>query len=520
MKLNKFIKAAAVLLAAATVLAGCKFQGTTTSFKGNEENSYKAKDSVAEAGCIVDGSSSITAGEIAEVWLQIASRGELDKNSVVAAFDLYNLSDPADKNFAPVRTTALPGKKLRKIDVEYDKDDNGFTGTYVLTTAYFYIDATNVTTDYVAFKADATKLKEKTGALILNENGNKKCGEESDSYVAYVGVTGTGVTTNLNWNFAVETMENYSPTFGFKLTNARVLDETNTYPTGPIVYYLEPLSTACKTKADGTEIYANTDAITAALNKMYKFRTLPAGAGKWTESDLIWTWDDTKKYFKSNQTAALDYGTKYLVEVKENNSLEWPEAKDFYGHTPRMSWNDNKNHMAGNGGLETPFVFNTMVSEKSYILGMPDNNVSGAQTWAPVTDPTFETYQTGGSGLLSVEKHSNYVMVSIRDSYKNAPQLFRMKTYDGFVITDKYFNIVKTKAPVVYEQDSLGVISVMIELEDKNIDLTKTGTTYYFMVGEKTSIEENKSWPNQLKFGCPATYKQYGLPGYVRFSSF
>ena len=104
-------------------------------------------------------------------------------------------------------------------------------------------------------------------------------------------------------------------------------------------------------------------------------------------------------------------------------------------------------------------------------------------------------------------------------TYRNLSQLFRLKTYDGFVIADRYFNIVKTKAPVVYEQDSLGVISIIIELEDKNIDLT-SGETYYFMVGEKTSLVENKSWPNQLYFGCPATYKTTVLPGYVRFQTF
>ncbi len=514
MKLNKYIKAAAVLLAAATALAGCKFNGTTTSFKGKEANSYKATEAVSEPGSIIDYESSINAEDKAEVYVTIASKAKLDEKSIENALNFYVLSDPADKNFAPVRGAVLP-KTLRKIDVDKGTDAYGFDGDYILTTVYYYLDASSVTNDYVALVADATKLKEKTGVMVLNGNGNKKCGEESDSFVSYIGVTGTGITS-LNWNGPAYYGENFAPTFGYAaITPEYELDaDTHTYRTGVIIYDTSLLSTGRKEKADGTKVYATTEALKAALNNMYVFCTLPIGADKWTETPMSWELQDNGYAYKY-KTAALEYGTKYYIKTKANNSLEWPEAKDFYGHTPRMSWNDNKDTI---GTINT---WGSLYTEPKYIINEPDNTVSSASTWIPKNDSVdFSTYQTGNTnGLLNYSKYSNYVQVSISMTYSNNPQLFRLNTYDGFVITDKNYNIVKTKAPVVYEKDDLGVISIIIELEDKNIDLT-SGETYYFMVGEKTSLVENKSWPNQLYFGCPATYKTTGLPGYVSFSSF
>ena len=172
MKLNKYIKAAAVLLAAATALAGCKFNGTTTSFKGKEANSYKATEAVSEPGSIVDYESSITAEDKAEVYVSIASKAKLDDKSIENALNFYVLSDPADKNFAPIRGAVLP-KTLRKIDVDKDTDNYGFDGDYILTTVYYYLDASSVTNDYVALVADATKLKEKTGVMVLTATATK-----------------------------------------------------------------------------------------------------------------------------------------------------------------------------------------------------------------------------------------------------------------------------------------------------------------------------------------------------------
>ena len=152
-----------------------------------------------------------------------------------------------------------------------------------------------------------------------------------------------------------------------------------------------------------------------------------------------------------------------------------------------------------------------MAESPDYIASTPSNNESDVEITFTAQNINFSTYSTVQSALFTVTERTGAIQVTINDSNK-----IRFGSYDGFVLTDNYLNIIKTKTPVVYEEDEDGVISILIELENKNL---KLGTCQLW-VGEKTTIKANKIYPKQVKFGTPAIENDNTLTGYVRLYSF
>ena len=510
MKLNKFIKSAAVLLAALTALAGCKFQGTTTSFKGNEESGYKAvKDEVTKPGFVRDPviDNFDTANKKAELRVVIISQGKLDEKSIDKAVDVYTLNDAADDYFACVRGSALP-KTLRKIDVnEYENGTNYDYGQWyynaacVETVIEYYVDTSSVTKDAVAFVVDAAKLKEKTGALILNGDGNEKCGEASDSYIDYFDIhyKADGSSADALKGFRSENFCPSSPFFDLSCLPDGY-EESDGKRTGALFYKVDVASQGLYKSSSSSYIYPDTFA--AALGKMYAIRTLPMGAQKWTETPLSFTYDAGSHSYQA-KSPVLEYGTKYSLVTKENNALEWTAAKDWFGHAPRLAYTKNKT------SYEDPDTWTYLKESPAYILGTPSNGDYDTEvpyTSAEHAPSSFESIQ---GAVFSVTPGTGLFKIDIAAGYKN--NNIRFASYDGFVITDDMLNIVKTKAPVVYEEDETGVYSILLELENKNLGLNN----YKLWVGEKTTIKANKYFPVQLKFGCPAIEEADRLTGYI-----
>ena len=349
MKLNKLVKAAATLLVAATVLAACKFEGTKANFKDEVQDGYKvgyySGEVIEKPGMIIDGTNSISkAEEKTRFNVSVVSQGELNEKSIESAMNLYLLSDNTDDNFAPVRDTTPLNKKILKIDTTYYTTNNtyeyncGSDGKWyddqncVVTNIEFEADITSVTKNFIAFVVDATKLKEKTGNLILNENRNYKCGEESDSFIQpiYVAKKSDGTTSTEALKNTTR-FENFHPTFSLTAPTF-IEDEVDSEgkKTGVRVYRITASSLA-KASDPSNPIYA--DSFEAELNKMYSFRTLPMGAKKWTETAFDFKWDSEHHYYEA-KTAALEYGTKYCIGKKAKNELKWEAAKDWYGHVP------------------------------------------------------------------------------------------------------------------------------------------------------------------------------------------
>lgn len=495
----KLIKTAAALLVAATVLAGCKFDGTTASFKNDERDVYTpTNDRISSAGSIGSYTTYIaTADSKSEIQVVIKSEGILDEKSIDAAFDVYAISEnTTNKYWAPVRGSTFT-KTRKTIDVS--KNSSG----QCTTTVVYEVDLSKVEKNYVAVKADATKLKEKTGKLILNYDSNDKCGEESDSIVGYIKIDAvksgdtTTATTVLDWDPLNFQTEDFSPNFSIGGTPTPTIDvDTDSKPTGKIKYI-----TATPTSFyNGTEtVYAKDFA--AELGKIYTFRTLPIGASKWTESALTFTWDaDHNQYVAT--TDVIAYGTRYCLGVKPNNKLEWAAAKDVYGHTPRISWRKNKNSYTASS------YYNRFLEDSEYIIQAPNNDIA-AVTYSPIS--------ANVSAIASVQ--DDIIDFTVGDSYVifmintlNYNRKIRFGEYKDFVITDQYLNKIKTKAPVVYSTDSDGeVYAVLVEIENKNLDMTN----FIYWVGEGTTIKANSLTGNkEVKFGTPKVQIDDTLLGY------
>lgn len=491
MKLRKYLNIAASVTIAASIFAGCAFEGTTADFSANEHNRYTAVGSAGSTEVVPAGSISVstyenTAKEKGEYTITINSYGRMNEDSIKAACDFYPLTDnPADKYFYPIRGTALT-KTIRKID--YDENSS-------ITTVYVYVDTSKVQTSAIAFVADATKLKEKSGKLILNGNGNEKCGEATDSYITYLGIAYQADKTTAT--VALHNVNDEESSFsvaGFLVPGNPTEDGTS----GKMIYRINVGMLELE-KSDGTKIIP--DGFAEALGKMYYFRTLAIGESKWTEKALTWKWDAENKRYEAT-TDEIAYGTRYCLSVKQNNSLEWAAAKDFFGVAPRISYMKNMNYYTN----EATYIY--AKEDSAYIHQAPDNTATTASSYT-AANITLASFEAAQDALLSVTKHENAVVIELDDSDK-----VRFGEYAGFVITDNKYNIIKTKAPAVWAEDKEGVTAVIIELEDKALNLN----SLLFWVGEKTTLKGNSAYPTQVKFGRPAVEAQNNLTGYVNFN--
>lgn len=520
MKLTKYIKAAAALLVVATALAGCKFEGTKTDFKDYEYNSFAVKGSatavetIAKTAQVIGYPSSISKAEAkTAIDIVFVSHAYLDEKSIDAAVDAYALDNASADNIPYVRGAVLTKTLRRVVKDEYANGYSYGSGWWtseacVVTTVYYYIDASSVTKNKIALVVDATKLKEKNGKLVLNYNGNDKCGEESDSVIAYATVSAKSdgsATESFTTGHANESYQSY---FYLNASAGALEEDSEGKKTGVVKYTVSAPYTYA---ADGSWTYGDT--FESALGSMYTFLTLPIGAKKWTENALTWTYNTTTHVYEA-KSPALEYGTQYRLLVKENNSLEFPAATTYRGHTVRLSWKKNKNYWTDSA------TYQYMTSEPDYIYSAPDNTetITTPTTW----NQTEITLSSGTNGFATpqnnvIEKevyNGNKVIFKIRDTYTGTKNI-RFDGTAGFIITDAKGNIIKTKAPVVYEEDDKGVKAVMIEVDNA---YTNLDSGFTFWVGDKTSIKANAAHPSQLKFGCPAVETTYGPAGYVKIN--
>ena len=537
MKLNKFIKIAAAVTVAAAVFAGCKFTGTTASFKEDERNLFTAvgdesnpndPEELANSAQVESwvfpqfgGSTVDKASKKTIFYVTIVSLGKLDEKSIEAAMDLYPLTgNTVDRNFAPVRGTAFPKKvKLISTDVEvYDPNDPSNTTYYgtinaVWTGVEFEVDLSTVENSKIAFVVDATKLKEKTGRLVMNGDGNNKCGEESDSYIRYFNVTkkaDDSVTTAIDpWYYS----EKFNPVWNFPDSDSGPETDSEGKPTGAIKFEFEAPRYS---KYDGSYLYI--EDLAADLSKFIILRTLPIGASKWTETPVTFTYNSTDHKYEG-KTAVIQYGTKYdlLVDKGASNGIEAKAAKDVFGHTPKNDYDKGKKLLEFGMSGSVPY-WKYLTDEPGWILDTPDNSESATAQDYVAGSVDLDDFYSAQRSVLDWYQLDNYrVMIYLDDDD------LHFNTYDDFKITDSKGNILKTKAPQVYDEDDDGegedgVQRIILELENKNykLDLNRVnGNCNNLFVGEKVTIKGNKAHPNQLKFGTPKIEQEDTLTGYT-----
>jgi len=507
MKLNKLIKAAAALLVAATALAGCKFEGTTASFKDDARNGYVSQNDAAPANAATISVS----GSIDEAWAQediitvtITGKTQIDTKSAEKALDFYALSDAANASSVQVRGAKLP-KTTKNIDTY--KSGNNF-----VTEIYYTVDATgNGKKEYIAFVADAKSLKDKAGKLVLNENGNEKLGEESDSYIDWIYVynykEGDTITSTES---ITGNAEDFHPTFslGTLSTFAQDTDDSGKN-TGALKTSFGPVPYET---VNGSDIYPQ--GFASELDKAFVIRYLPIGAKEWKESAVTgWTWNDTDKKYEVKTAAVLEYGTRYAILSKYNNSVKWTEAEPLYGHAPVLELGGGTAYKRDTKVLSDVYTYTTTFTAPDWIVVDPDNSESATAATFPTTGASYSrtAYVNRQDAILARSWRSdNTVIVTITDIYKDLGDI-RFDSFKDFIIADSRYNKLKIKDPVVYQQDEKGVYSILIELADQNL----SHTDLKVLVGEGTTIKGNKVYPNQVKFGTPKIEANNVIIGYA-----
>ncbi len=504
MKLNKLIKAAAALLVAATALAGCKFEGTKSDFKGDARDGYVSQNNAAPASKATISVS----GSIAKAWAQesiitvtITGKSYIDTKSIDKAIDFYPVSDAANATSVKVRgTTALP-KTIKTIDTSTSSNND-------VTTVELTVDATaNGKKNQIALVIDAKKLKDKAGNLVLNGNGNEKCGEESDSYIRYIAVSSykEGDTTTVT-EAVTGSNEVFAPTWSLgAFSDWDYVTDDSGKQTGALKASFTPTSSLT---VNETAIYPKDFA--AELDKAFVLRTIKIGEKSWKETPVTgWAWNDTDKKYEVKTDAVLEYGTRYAFLQKTNNSVKWAEAEPYYGHVPVMSYKKDKKSLTG----ITTYIRTFTAPE--WIVVDPDNSESATASTFPTNGSVYlrSDYVTRQDAILDKAWYSdNTVCITIASSY--IAKDIRFDAYNDFVIVDSKYNKIKTKAPVVYQQDDKGVYSILIELADKN--LSQSGLTVW--VGEGTTIKGNKVYTSQVKFGTPKFEESDVILGYAKIN--
>ena len=532
----------ALCVTAVLFIAGfsaCELQTSAPAdFRSNEKEYYQvtSNGSIQCPGSITVDTTDIEMADSETIrTVTIVSKGQLDENSINQALDFYPLSpNTEDENYYPVRGNALT-KTVNEIQTEFYEDgysnsslgwgwfNYSWNGTVTVTTIEYKVNTSAVDKRQIAFVADARKLKTKTGKLILNGNGNDKAGEESDSYIEYIGVLKkqNGDSTDYLPNYAYEDFCPKKLSFYFS-ENLEIED-------GKYTGSFELTSWAPSVRT--TEGWVAADSFAPELNKMYSFRYLAPGSSKWVEQPLTWTYDSDHQQYQA-KTPAITYGTKYCYVRRTNNNLEWSKGTEAYGHTCKGGWKkDTTEYINSYGenieseykydsGSEIYSVFEHWTDEPDYLMSTwsdyPDNREgTEAKTFDPTSYWSFDIQQN----LLKVQvnEQEGYIIISLQDTYNNyvTTRELRLKNYTGFVIT--YGNEllpVKTKAPVIEERDELGVISVRIELVEKYLN----ANNFKYWVGSGTSLTGNKVYSKMVNFGCPPTEKKNTLAGYIELS--
>ena len=529
MKFNKY-SIIAFALSAVMIFAGCEFQGTKAKFKGDEETDYNAVlRSVSLPGdIIIDNSGYVDLNvKNAEVRFVIISNGALDEDSIEEACNFYtvakNGTDP--ENFYPVISATPMTKTLKSIDVSKKAEDSDgssesagicdFNSLYtryynpevIITVVTYELDTTGITTDKIAFIADATTLKEKSKAYVLNFDGNDECGEESDSIIRFYDVDNSGGTlTEIPISSVKKAAQNcYAPTFNLAVVN---------YGLEPQAEGLPKLVFECAApyyNKNGTPVYGENFA--DVISKIYSYRFLPLGEKKWQSVPVTVTYNTTTHNYEG-KSDPIPTGTYYTYGVENDNSITWDAAAEaFGGRAPRLGYVEDSDHyFIWEDGIS--WYYNT---EPDYMVSAPDaRDTTNAATVvlkpAPyITDSSIQSVQ---AGILDYTFLSNGIIkISINDNYKDNYNI-RFGATDGFVITVR--NNGKAGAVLDSKVIKTSETEVSIQLDNQYYDMSDS--TLMIWVGYDTTIKANKLYPKQTHFGCLGADLDNianAMPGYV-----
>ena len=510
-KILKLLAAPALLLAAGITLSGCvkDIDGTNANYG---EKKQEITDNLGTADAAWTGYVECWAGNIGQaqkqsnITLEIYSPTKLDMTTVDSAITFYKLKANTDNaSYYPMRDGELAKEQVGTTVSESWRDyaQNGGNNEKGLQTVIKYdVNTESVTTNKIAVIVDATKLKDVFGNFVLNLDENYKSGQESDSWIKYIGVSrdkdgnSTTALSGVDENFRYPFMP-IDPT-----SVSGNMDNT----TGKVTFTIDAF-----TVNEAGDAYDETLAPTMKQSFVLRTKGLEEAAYK----DVALDWAYEAGQYKAT-TEVLPYGTKYsLVEIMTSfTSPEW--ITKVYGHPAFTDF-----YPAGAKEQIDSGESNVITEQPDYIIDNP--TTPGEWTVKAYDKDVVIGYQ---NGLLHVTRiydsklisgywddegyyHSSYYVAYYK--WEITPETgVKLKTYDDFIVTGDNYNKLETVISYVKNSDDT-IRTIYIEL--KNV---VTGFTPKLWVGSGTTLEENTAYPKQVKFGSPFKDSLMGdASGYV-----
>ena len=522
MKNNKkslFAKVSGVLsllTMTALIFAGCvqNFDGTKINFEQKKEeitSSYGTANPAWSGEVIITDTPIAQASKTTDIDVVILSPYELDMATIEDAVSFYKLKDNTDNAaYYPMHD----GDALKKELLYSDAVAYSSGKCNVKTTFTFIVNTEDVTTDYIAVIVDATKLKDTLGNFVLNLDKNYKAGEESDSFIKYIGVTadkdGTPITSyltalsapNPDDRIKEDFRAEYNPVNPLDITVAQNSEDHSKWdiiiPTGNPVS-IDPSYEADKSLAD-------------TMKASFKLRT--TGLDKTSENvDLDWAWSDSPAGYKAT-TPELAYGTTFTVIMimPEITAPDW--YSKVYGHPGFTTQYEKGATMDLDDLIQGTPNQSRLPVTTDYLKTEPDGFIvsnfgdSDNSTWSAGTTSiaTITGYQ---KALLNVTRRDIFTYYNDESRYYYKWEISPSTSLANPVVLDAYDDFIVVK----YNSNTGAYDKVEIEKEVvtnsdgtlRTIYITTkypvSGAGLNLWVGSGTTLKENKAYTNQKKFG-------------------
>lgn len=525
----------ALLTMTALIFAGCvqNFDGTKINFEQKKEeitSSYGTNNPAWSGKVSVPTGPIAQASKNTQIDVVIDSPYELDMATIDAAVAFYKLKDNTDNvAYYPMHD----GEALKKELLYSDAVAYSSGKCNVKTTFTFIVNTEDVTTDYIAVIVDATKLKDTLGNFVLNLDKNAKAGEESDSFIDYIGVTadkdGTPITSNLTALSAPNPDDiikedfraEYNPVDPLSISVSQNSEDASKWdiiiqPGYPVS--IDPSPEADKSLAD-------------TMKASFKLRT--TGLDKTSENvDLDWAWSDSPAGYKAT-TPELPFGTTFTVIMimPEITAPDW--YTKVYGHPGFTTQYEKGATMDVDDLIEGESNENELPVTTSYLKTEPEGYIISNfadpdnSTWSAGTidEATITGYQ---KALLNVSRRDIFTYYNGESRYYYKWEISPKTTLANPVVLDAYDDFIVVK----YDSSTGAYDKVEIEKEVvtnsdgslRTIYITTkypvSGAGLNLWVGSGTTLKENKAHTNQKKFGTFYKDASKGdASGYVKLTN-
>ncbi|MBO4405045.1 MAG: hypothetical protein J5780_06950, partial [Treponema sp.] len=427
-----------------------------------------------------------------EITLTVKSYTRLNRESVKEAVSFWIVSKSLYFEYgSPNRNMQLD---CEMIDFTESVSSGNASTQNVTTTVEFKVNTMMVNLNTIAVFIDATKLKDVSGAFVVNGNLNERCGEETDSLVRYILVSekygdSHTPTESLLYSYG----EDFAPKLDYKkVFDCYVYEDDGKYSliSGSASYYMySGNSSSAMEKMN----------VAPVLGKMYRLQTREEGKSEWNDVALTFTYYPDDKVYKT-QPVQFETGTKIRV-IKTVPSMEEGVTEampsNTYGHIPHQSYTDSYTEVIED--TSGPFVSCYFPQEnQNYIVSLlkdGDSFRAGTYDYDSITGTQKSFFDVTDKG------EGKYVI----DLKQNLGKEIKFVSYDDFLVTDDMYN------PIPFTLTKKDDDSVVMQLKNRFYS-----ESVFIWVGNGVVIDRNpKDGLYSTKFGIFKDVQYGAASGYV-----